>query len=594
MKMAASVAVPSEKIKLNTRKRGWSDFPGLKVEKSRHVFWRQIWVDCERPRSGWVFKIMKSSKHQYQKKVKSWKRSRVKELSREIKNNPRQLWQEVSKLKLVRSSSSPPDSTEINRWFEYFSSMFAADPPLLESNFRDILMQHFDRLNQYSNWLTITPSCVESFVRPLPLGKSPGADGIQPEHLRYGTPKLFSHIALLFQAIVSQQSVPQGLCQGVVTCIHKKGKDPKDCSSYRPITICSVLAKLLEKILCPIVAARADVGDNQFGFRSGLGVQNAHATFISIVEKFKKRKTPLFVCAIDISKAFDSVLHSQAVLSLLRAGVDPFVCNCLWQWYRKSQVRIRSAGQLSGPIDIRRGVKQGSVISPVIFNNAIRSATKSIEDFLIDDGIDASHLSYADDLLLISDNLESLQKAINAVSSALGDIGLTIEPSKTEFVVLNDETLPNRAVDVCGKTVLQKDKFEYLGLRYGNSIKATKNLVIAALKEKLRKTYGMLARTKGQFDKITLGRLCNAMFAPHVFFLTPLWNCFSKTERNQIRSIFFRYCKYLLGIPIWFRNSYVSQRYYIFEISKKMDELYTRFKSRNRTIHDFPLASLVH
>ena len=96
MKMAASVAVPSEKIKLNTRKRGWSDFPGLKVEKSRHVFWRQIWVDCERPRSGWVFKIMKSSKHQYQKKVKSWKRSRVKELSREIKNNPRQLWREVS------------------------------------------------------------------------------------------------------------------------------------------------------------------------------------------------------------------------------------------------------------------------------------------------------------------------------------------------------------------------------------------------------------------------------------------------------------------------------------------------------------------
>jgi hypothetical protein len=33
-----------------------------------------------------------------------------------------------------------------------------------------------------------------------------------------------------------------------------------------------------------------------------------------------------------------------------------------------------------------------------------------------------------------------------------------------------------------GNTVLQKDKFEYLELQYGNSIKATKNLVIAALK----------------------------------------------------------------------------------------------------------------
>ena len=76
--------------------------------------------------------------------------------------------------------------------------------------------------------------------------------------------------------------------------------------------------------------------------------------------------------------------------------------------------------------------------------------------------------------------------------------------------------------------------FEYLGLWYENSIKATKSWVIAALKENLRKPYGMLAISKGQFDKITLGHFYDALFVP-LFFVAPLWNLFNETERkNQI------------------------------------------------------------
>ena len=111
------------------------------------------------------------------------------------------------------------------------------------------------------------------------------------------------------------------------------------------------------------------------------------------------------MCGVDISKVFDSMLHSHAILSLLRSGVNPFVGQCLAGCYGNSSERIFSGGQLSDRIYLRRGVKQGSVLSRFIFNNAIRSATRFIPPYMIK-GIDISHLSYADDILLFSDNAE--------------------------------------------------------------------------------------------------------------------------------------------------------------------------------------------
>ena len=163
----------------------------------------------------------------------------------------------------------------------------------------------------------------------------------------------------------------------------------------------------------------------------------------------------------------------------------------------------------------------------------------------------------------LSDDLQGLQKAVDSVCAALNGIGLSVATSKTELLVFGSgsQQSPNAAIQVGPTTVFASSSLKYLGLPFGSSIKATRTLIINSLKEKLRKSYGLLARVKGQFDKRTLGRLYNSFFAPHVFFLIPVWRLFSQSERKQIRSTFFRFCKYFLCIPIWIRNSYISRRY---------------------------------
>ena len=84
---------------------------------------------------------------------------------------------------------------------------------------------------------------------------------------------------------------------------------------------------------------------------------------------------------------------------------------------------------MSNRINVRRGVKQGSVLSPVIFNDAIRSAIRHLPPYLIEPYVDASHLSYADDILLLSDDLQGLQKAVDSVCAALNGIELSVATS---------------------------------------------------------------------------------------------------------------------------------------------------------------------
>jgi len=131
---------------------------------------------------------------------------------------------------------------------------------------------------------------------------------------------LFEHLAILFQAFIAQQHPPDALCEGLVTRIFRKNKYLKSCYAYIPITVCSTIGKLLEELIYNENSTKCDHGDNQLGFSEGLGVQNDHATLLAIPEWHKKAKINLYLCAADISKAFDTILHSQAILSFFESG----------------------------------------------------------------------------------------------------------------------------------------------------------------------------------------------------------------------------------------------------------------------------------
>ena len=88
----------------------------------------------------------------------------------------------------------------------------------------------------------------------------------------------------------------------------------------------------------------------------------------NLVETKKTRKKTLYVCYIDLTKAFDFLNRDALILKLQQRNVDRKFLNTIKSMFLKSSSRVEGNGKISKPIKNRYGVMQGGVLSPKLFN----------------------------------------------------------------------------------------------------------------------------------------------------------------------------------------------------------------------------------
>ena len=97
--------------------------------------------------------------------------------------------------------------------------------------------------------------------------------------------------------------------------------------------------------------------DVQFGFKKGLGCNNAIFSLPTAIKYFRERGSTVYASALDISKAFDSVNHYKLYISLHKAGIPIRIIALLANWYSKLVVSVRWQSSVSMPFDVRSGVR---------------------------------------------------------------------------------------------------------------------------------------------------------------------------------------------------------------------------------------------
>ena len=158
--------------------------------------------------------------------------------------------------------------------------------------------------------------------------------------------------------------VPSVLVTGIIIPILKKSTlDPNIVNNYRPITPGSTHGKLIEFLILPADMAHP----NQFEFRKGRG--NAMAcNYLNDLSLYCKSKgSPLYICSLDAEKCFDTIWHEGLFYKLL----DILPCSYwlfLYKWYKSMECIVRWDGSSSQPFKVYRGTKQGSILSPSLFN----------------------------------------------------------------------------------------------------------------------------------------------------------------------------------------------------------------------------------
>ena len=142
----------------------------------------------------------------------------------------------------------------------------------------------------------------------------------------------------------------------------------------------------------------------------------------------------VYVAFLDASKAFDKINHWILFKKLIARRVPIYLVKVLCFWYQNQSMYIKWGSIFSGKFHVTNGVRQGGVLSPLLFNVYVNE----LSDCLNKSGIGGSmngtvinHMLYADDICIISLSSAGLQQLLNICSgySELHDLTFNAKKS---------------------------------------------------------------------------------------------------------------------------------------------------------------------
>jgi len=360
----------------------------------------------------------------------------------------------------------------------------------------------------------------------LNKGKSPGLDGLPPElYLEIwdmvGTLMLDS-----FNFAIQNGTFHRDQKTALMTLLLKKGKDPFECSSFRPISLLTsdlkiyakVLALRLEKVIQSLVK------EDQTGFIKGRYASDNMRRLLHIIEVAETHPNPCAVFSLDAEKAFDRIEWKYMWAVLQRFGFRHNFISMIKALYHSPLASVLTGDIISSPFTLQRGTRQGCPLSPLLFclsleplAQAIRQSTASPMEIGRHNHIISL---YADDIILFLDNFDtSIHPVIKEFDKFSSLSGYKINWTKSALMPLNNihtsVPIPNY--------IHIKSSFTYLGITiYKNIHKITRdnfNTMLSKIKSDIHRWRNLKTSLQGRINTVKMNILPRFNF---LFFMLPL------------------------------------------------------------------------
>lgn len=366
----------------------------------------------------------------------------------------------------------------------------------------------------------------EEIFRKMKFARNsaPGEDGITNAMLKRADPN--GHIlCALFNRCRSEAKTPSLWKSSMTILIHKKGS-MEDLNNWRPIALGRTMAKLYAAVLAGRISAwtkaHQRISSAQKGFTAAEGCLEHNFVLKSAIDDAKRNKKQIFVAWLDLSNAFGSIPHTHIARSLERIGLGANTRNIILELYDENSTKIRTSEGTTNPITVTKGVRQGCPASPAIFNICIEPMVQAIETANMGywlAGHCTSVLVFADDMVLISQTQEGLQKALDAAGQSSDWAGLKFNSQKCASLHIDGK---NRTAPTNHQFTIQNDQmrsmdaneaYKYLGVYVGFGLQPAGLDEIDTVRRELIAVDESMLKPWQKFDALKMFTLSKLGFA---------------------------------------------------------------------------------
>ena len=305
---------------------------------------------------------------------------------------------------------------------------------------------------------------------------------------------------------------------------------------------------ILNRIQCQLHSS-----DNQFGFKKYHSTELCIYALKEVINYYRSLNTPVFITFVDIKSAFDRVSYYRLFQKLVRRGVNKTILLTMKSFYESQRLFAGWGNVRSAFFRMGNGIRQGSVLSPYLFNVYVDGLNRNLSSAGVGchiAGTPLNNFSYADDLAIVAPSATAMNELLGICDKFAADNHIVYNTTKSVSMVIlpprmKFETVPNLYLNNCILNFV--DKFKYLG--YILNKEFTDDDDIRRERQRLCIRGNMLIRAYN-FCSLEVKYFLFKTYM-YSFYCSSLWSTFNVESLRQLKVVYNMVMRKLAGYPRW-------------------------------------------